>query len=157
MEYWGNVAYKPKYQSSPYISEKRTLGRPNRMAKRRNAFKLFVYIAVLAAIAFVLVGREVYISEQNNRVNELYEELANIEAINKQNSIKLEQSVDLANIEKVASENYDMARAEKHQMVYVNLPREDVAVKTADSSILDDLKQDFASGVWNIFGIFGAK
>ena len=110
MDYRGNLAYRPAYQSSPYAPEKRALGSVQRNVEKRKLLKVFVWVAVLAAVAFLLVGREVYISELNNHANDLTKQLVALETQNKQTKVRMEQSVDLNHVEKVATEKFGMMK-----------------------------------------------
>ena len=71
----------------------------------------------------------------------------------------MEQSVDLTEVEKIASSELGMQRPEKHQVVYVDVKTNDVTeltasdvegIKNRSAAFFDELKR-------NIIGIFSIK
>ena len=96
----------------------------------------------------------VYETEQE--IESLQKQLADLESYTSQKVFELEQSVDLATVEEIATTRLNMQRPEKYQTVYVNIKQDDVTevnasqvegVKNSVSNAADSLKR-------NLLGIF---
>lgn len=164
--YWGmatrtngnlalNPAYKPDYQPTQKNLRKKSI-KPaaNPKSKTVNIAVALFYLIVIFALAFFLVGREVNLYEQSSEISQLNATLEKKQAANKQAMLVAEQSLDLGNIEQVATEQFGMIRPEKHQTVYVNIQQGDYVEKVADKDLGEVIGQNLSDGVKNLFGIF---
>ena len=116
-------------------------------ARNINVGVIAFYVIVIFLIAFFLIGREINIYQKNIEVNALAAELEALHNQNEHTMLEIEQSVDLANVEKIAEERLGMVHASKAQTTYMNIWQEDYVEKVAD-------KTAEKKGTINIFGIF---
>jgi|GEM_PF-3296808 len=116
-------------------------------ARGVNVAVIVFYVIVIFVVAFFLIGREITIYQKNIEVNSLASELEALHNQNEHTMLEIEQSIDLAGVEKIAEEQLGMVHASKAQTTYMNVWQEDYVEKVADKST--DKK-----GRLNIFGIF---
>ncbi len=134
----GNLAYK--YEESFRQPQRRPEPRRRKKPqKRERAVMLYkmkylrriAAVVVLALAAGFMISKFVAVNETQSRIESLQSELAQIQATNSQMVFELEQSVDLSQIEKRATEELGMQRPEKYQTIYVNLSQGDSTEQTA--------------------------
>ena len=99
-----------------------------------------------------MISKNVQVHETADEIKKLQSELAMLESNTSQKMFELEQSVDLNTVEEIASTKLNMQRPEKYQIVYINVPSEDVAKVTADKvegvgnqvgSMAENIKKNF--------------
>lgn len=138
MEY-GNLAYKlPRNYggqadgNAPRINRVRIVerNREQMLSKSKNLRRICVIIAVALSAGF-MISRFVAVNETHQEIASLQKELAELESVTSQMVFDVEQSVDLAEIEKEATTRLGMQRPEKYQTIYVNVKQEDMTEKTA--------------------------
>ena len=78
-------------------------------------------------LAMVALYRFSIINEQCNEIDKLEKQLFLLQAENKQEKLKLEQNLDLKNIEQVATEKLGMQKPAKNQVVVVQVQSVDSA------------------------------
>lgn len=124
-------------------------------AKEKN-FTPIIYAVVLSVAAYFMISRNVELYETNQKIKQLQQELTNLETYTSQRVFELEQSVDLATVETIATTKLNMQRPEQYQIEYVSINRDDVTeitanevegVKSKVNSVAKNLKR-------NILGIF---
>ncbi len=160
MEYYGNLAYKPrtpnrvvkKDDSERKIKEKE---RAQMIARRVTLFRI-LYIVTLALSATFMISKFVAVYDTEQERNSLIKQLEQKQSYTSQKVFEMEQSVDLKEVETKASEELGMQRPEKHQVIYVDVKTNDLTevtasdvegIKNRSSSFFDNLKK-------NIIGIF---
>lgn len=105
-----------------------------------------------------MISKFVAVNETAQQIKSLQKELAALEAQTSQMVFDMEQSVDLAEIEKEATTRLGMQRPEKYQTVYVNVRQNDMTEKTAgeaegfSSDVLSTLKK-FGGNIVQFFSI----
>ncbi len=145
----GNLAYKLDYEAQRVrkpVRTAKTQQSRRQAAKRLNLAVLLFYVAIICAMAFCLIGREVKIYAQNAELAESRTELLNLQAKTKEKMMEAEAALDLKQIEADAVATYNMQRPETHQVVYVDLKKDDY-VETKNNE-----EADFNLGK-NILGI----
>jgi cell division protein FtsL len=129
-----------------------------RAEKMKNVRKMVAVICV-ALMAFFMVSKYVAVYETQKEIESLAKQLSGAEAITKQKTHELEQSIDLKTVEEIATTRLGMQRPEKYQMVYLNVKQDDVAEVTADT--VEGIRNRFINGAKgfakNITGIFSLK
>ena len=99
-----------------------------------------------------MISKNVQMHETSDKIKQLQSELSMLESNTSQKMFELEQSVDLNSVEEIASTRLNMQRPEKYQIVYINVPSEDVAKVTADKvegagnrvgSMAENVKKNF--------------
>jgi hypothetical protein len=83
---------------------------------------------------FTVVLRYTAINELNSDNRALERELQALIAANEQNTVVLDRSTDLKNVEQIARAKLGMDLPQSHQVVKVNLDMNDKAVKVTENS-----------------------
>ena len=102
------------------------------MLIKKNVIRRMGIIAALALSAGFMISQFVAVNETEQKVASLEKQLAAAESVTSQMIFDMEQSVDLAEIEKQATTRLGMQRPEKYQTIYVNVRKDDMTEKTAD-------------------------
>lgn len=155
---YGNLAYKlPEQSDEPIVRpQKRKVkvyNKRNReqMLYRSKIMRRICVIVLLALSAGFMISKFVTVNETEQEIASLQKQLTELEAATSQMVFDMEQSVDLAEIEKEATNRLGMQRPEKHQMIYVNVKRDDMTEKTADEV------EGFGNEVWSALKKFGGN
>lgn len=136
---YGNLAYQ--YDNLARIREEDDLVRDKKRKETRKLkareqrkmnFFLITGIVLLSMAAYFMISKNVQVHETGDKIKQLEDQLAMLESNTSQKMFELEQSVDLNSVEEIASTRLNMQRPEKYQIVYINVPSEDVAQVTAD-------------------------
>lgn len=125
-------------------------------SRRRMNFFLICAILALSVSAYFMISKNVQLHETNSEISRLEKELSGLESTTSQKIFELEQSVDLDAVEEIATTRLNMQRPEKYQIVYVDVPMEDVTEVTAnDVEGVENQIANIAKKMKdNIFGIF---
>ena len=133
MYYNDNLARK--YEHSADIRKKAgtssvTFGKSRKevVNKRVRTLKFVTVVLFFLVGAGILLSKNAQVTEQKNRVSDLKEEYNRIVHDNKKTEIEINQKIDLKTVEEIAISNYNMNRAKKSQIVYINVEQEDYAV-----------------------------
>ncbi len=136
---YGNLAYElPRQYESPV--KKRRPQRNNVKVVKRNREQMLIrsknirricVIVVIALSAGFMISQFVTVNETQQEIALLQKQLSDIESATSQMVFDMEQSVDLAEIEKEATTRLGMQRPEKYQTIYVNVKQDDMTEKTA--------------------------
>ncbi len=117
---YGNNAYK--YEQEPVRVQRRA---PKR--KNKNASKAFVLLAVITLLAFCLLFRSAQLLAQKNEINSLAKELEAVQSEIIQQEFEINKTIDFNTVENIATTKLGMQRADKSQIVYVDMNNEDYA------------------------------
>ena len=136
---YGNLAYElPRQYDEPI--KKRRPQRNNVKVVKRNREQMLIrsknirricVIVVIALSAGFMISQFVTVNETQQEIASLQKQLSDIESATSQMVFDMEQSVDLAEIEKEATTRLGMQRPEKYQTIYVNVKQDDMTEKTA--------------------------
>ena len=88
---------------------------------RAGAFKLFLKIACVFTLCFLMIYRYTVILESNNKITELTKQLAELEAQNQAISTKIERSLELGPLEEYATGELGMVRPDNSQIFYIDM------------------------------------
>ena len=153
-------AYRPEYQPSRTNQEKKVAVKhqaTKEKAKTVNIAVAIFYIAIISAIAFCLISREVSLYEKSSEINRLQNQLEQAQTETKQAKIAAESKIDLKGIEEAATTKFGMSRPEKNQTVYINIAQDDYVEKVAKKDVGLEIQQSIQSSIKNLFGIFGVQ
>ena len=156
---YSNLAYKYdnyariKEEDDKIREEKKKQARKTKL-KEQKKLNIFITagIILLSLSPYFMISKNVQVHETADEIKKLQSELAMLESNTSQKMFELEQSVDLNTVEEIASTKLDMQRPEKYQIVYINVPSEDVAKVTADKvegvgnqvgSMAENIKKNF--------------
>ena len=114
-------------------------------------------MAIIFAVAFCLVSREVSLYEKSSEINRLENRLEQAQSETKQAQIAAERVIDLNKLEETAATKFAMSRPEKTQTVYINIQKNDYVEKVAARNMSVELAQNIQSSIKNLFGIFGVN
>lgn len=161
----GNLAispgYKPSYQPSQAAlkrkAELKRMEQQKAKAKNLNIAVAVFYMALIFAIAFCLVSREVSLYEKSSEISRLENRLEQAQSETKRAQIAAEQAIDLNALEEAAASKYAMSRPEKTRTVYINIQQEDYVEKVSEKNFGTNLQQNIQNSMRNLFGIFGVN
>lgn len=163
MDYYGNLAYKPsmpkrRIQQDDTERKNREKERAQMIARKVTIFRI-LYIVTLAFSAMFMISKFVAVYDTEQEIKTLKKNLEQKQSYTSQKIFEMEQSVDLTEVEKIASTELGMQRPEKHQIIYVDVKTNDVTevtasdvegIKNRSAGFFDKLKE-------NIIGIFSIK
>ncbi|MGN0183427.1 MAG: hypothetical protein ACI4DP_13630 [Candidatus Ornithomonoglobus sp.] len=146
---YGNLAYKYDYIDGNRTDYRSREGRKSqasaarteeegmRRAAGKKKTKKISFAAKVASIVVVTISaismivQFVEVKETLVVLNETKAQYAFEQSVTSQKSFELEQSIDLSKIEQEATTRLGMKRPERHQIVYIDVPKDDVTEKTA--------------------------
>ncbi len=102
----------------------------------------FLLVAAAFTVALSIVWGFVKIDEAEGNIADLKEELRMIDADNQAIKAKIDKSIDLKNLQTVASEKLGMVRPESYQIFYVNMDFEDYSEKPDRNLNGEKIKKD---------------
>lgn len=150
----GNLAYRlpeeyeePVRRRKPQVNRARNRRNREEMLIRSKNMRRICAIVVVALSAGFMISQFVTVNENAQAIASLQKQLTEMESATSQMVFDMEQSVDLAEIEKEATTRLGMQRPEKYQTVYVNVKQDDMTEKTAGeveglgNSIMSALKK----------------
>lgn len=101
------------------------------MLNRKKSIRRMAAVIVMAISAGFMISEFVAVNETRQQLRALTKELDSQEAVTSQKIFELEQSIDLDEIEKIATTRLGMQRPESYQTIYVNVKSDDVTEATA--------------------------
>ncbi len=136
---YGNLAYQLPRQYEEPVRKRRPQKNSVRVEKRNREQMLvrseyirrICAIVIIAASATFMISEFVTVNETEQEIAVLQKELTELESATSQMVFDMEQSVDLAEIEKIATTRLGMQRPEKYQTIYVNVKQDSMTEKTA--------------------------
>ena len=154
---YSNLAYK--YEEDYFVKEnkEKTLEPAPKKAKKKN-FTPIICAVVLSVAAYYMISKNVELYETKQNIKSLQNELTTLQTYTSQRIFELEQSVDLATVEEIATTRLNMQRPEQHQIEYVSIDRDDITEITAGEvegmkNKVDNATKDFKRNLVGIFTI----
>lgn len=148
----------PRKLEPSYKTSKRKLevieNKPNKnnilsKKQKKERKKLICLVIAIFALLVTISYRNSLINQEFNSIQNLKQELSNLEKENKQLEIGIEGSLNLNNVEKIASEQLGMRKQTVAQTIYTELPKEDYV-----EAATEEIKEEKASLLENILNIF---
>ena len=111
--------------------------KPKTKPKLKPHAKTILYVFFGFALLFALSYQNSLINESFDKKEDLKQELATIEKENEQARVNIQNSLNLANIEKSAKDMLGMKKLDASQKVYVSLPKKDYVEPATEKVIID--------------------
>lgn len=115
---------------------------------RRNTI---LSVVILAAMAFLVLFRGLMITSGYEKLEAKNAELEQIISENQKIQFKIDQMLDLKNIENIAKNTYNMGEPTKAQTIYINLDQTEEVKKVRESSGIFQAIKDFFGGIVEYF------
>lgn len=127
---YSNLAYKYEEDYS-FREEVQKKAEAKAVKVKKKNFTPIICALVLSMAAYYMISKNVELYETNQNIKALQNELTQLETYTSQRIFELEQSVDLATVEEIATTKLNMQRPEQYQIEYVSIERDDVTEITA--------------------------
>lgn len=154
---YSNLAYE-EYEEELVLREKKVEAVKREKKVVRN-FRPIIFALVLSASAYYAISKNVAVYETNQEIKQKQQQLTELETYTSQRVFELEQSVDLATVEEIATTKLHMQRPQEHQIEYVSIERDDVTEVTVND--VEGMKNKVGKATnkfkKNIFGIFSLR
>ena len=121
------------------------LSKEEKKARKKQICLVIAIFALLVTISY----RNSLINQEFNSIQNLKQELSNLEKENKQLEIGIEGSLNLNNVEKIASEQLGMKKQTVAQTIYTELPKEDYV-----EAAIEEIKEEKVSLLEKFLNIF---
>ncbi len=122
------------HAKSKTVTKKPTLKK--KASKREvlvNKVKALSMVAVVIILAFMMVRGYVAIDEMNGNIAKLRKEHSSVVAENQVIQAEINKNLDLKELQRIATEEYDMTRPERYQVFYVDMSLGDTGAKLAEN------------------------
>ena len=151
MEY-GNLAYKIEVEEK----EEKKVVRKQQLPPTNTYLRIVIYAVLISLAAYYMISKQIAVYETEKEINNLQNQIETLKSKEVRKNFELEQSVDLATVEEVATTKLNMQRPEHNQRVYVNITGEDVTEITSDETegVKNKVSDAAADVKKNIIGIF---
>lgn len=131
-------AYKlniPDYKEMPKTAHKKPdlKRRKNKKAVFVRKVKRLAMIATVLTLAFMIVRGYVALDEMSGSITSLKKEYNSIVAENQAIQAEIDKSLDLEELQRIATEEYGMIRPERYQIFYVDMGLGDAGTVVADN------------------------
>lgn len=138
-----NLAYQSKRSREAYIHDIRpTIQKKQAKEKRLGHLKVAILIAFFIIGGISLILQNVQITEQSNQNAKLKAQYAELYSSNKKKEIDINHKIDLKTVEELAVASYNMNRARKEQVVYIDVKGQDYGVM-AKAQPQEDATENF--------------
>lgn len=105
-----------------------------------------ISVVILCAMAFAVLFRGLMLTSGYEQLEQKNATLSATIAENQKLQFKIDQALDLNNIEQIAQNNFNMSQPSKSQTVYINLDQANEVKKVSNNnSIIDAVKNFFGS------------
>lgn len=101
------------------------------MIHRKLTLLRIVYMGIIAFSAAFMISKYVAVNETAGEIKRLNNELDSMRAYTSQRIFEMEQSIDLSEVEEIATTRLGMQRPESYQIIYVNVDKNDISEVTA--------------------------
>ncbi len=115
---------------------------------RRNTI---LSVIILAAMAFLVLFRGLMITSGYEKLEAKNAELEAVISENQKIQFKIDQMLDLKNIENIAKNTYNMGEPTKAQTIYINLDQTEEVKKVRESGGFFQAIKDFFGGIVEYF------
>lgn len=112
--------------------------------KKKNRRSTILSVIVLSTMAFLVLFRGLMLTAGYEKLEEKQAQLSQTITENQKLQFKIDQALDLKNIERVAEHTFNMGQPTKAQTVYLNLDRTDEVKKVREgNSVIGSIKSFF--------------
>ena len=106
--------------------------------KKMSKPKAIVYLVIAFSLLFMIGYRNTIIDQNFAQLQKSKNELVLLEKQNQQAKIQIENSLNLENIEKIASEKLGMRKLSASQKIYLTLPKRDYIEPASEKVVIED-------------------
>lgn len=152
---------KPEYepQKSPYTKKKSsTLKKKEQKPKEKKQLKpkvkIVLYVLIGFSVLFAISYRNSLITANFDKKEKMQKELNVLQKENAQLKINIQNSLNLANVEKSATSMLGMKKLDDSQKIYVNLPKKDYVEPASEQIVVTEEKGWFQSIIDGITSLF---
>lgn len=152
---------KPEYEplKNPYSKKKSSTlkqkeQKPKEKRQLKPKVKIVLYVLIGFGILFAISYRNSLITESFSKKEDMKKELSVLQKENAQLKISIQNSLNLANVEKSATAMLGMKKLDDSQKIYVNLPKKDYVEPASEQIIVTEEKgwfQKMIEGVTSLF------
>lgn len=152
---------KPEYEplKNPYSKKKSSTlkqkeQKPKEKRQLKPKVKIVLYVLIGFGILFAISYRNSLITESFSKKEDMKKELSVLQKENAQLKINIQNSLNLANVEKSATAMLGMKKLDDSQKIYVNLPKKDYVEPASEQIIVTEEKgwfQKMIEGVTSLF------
>lgn len=128
-----------------------TFGENSSKSKHHITRGTVLSVVVLSLMAFLVLFRGLMIQSGYDKLEEKNAELAAVVAENQRLQFKIEQTLDLENIENIAKNTYNMGEPTKAQTVYIDLEQSEAVKKVSENNSFFANIGKFFSGIVEYF------
>ncbi len=147
---------KPEYTPSKEIKKKKSntakqankSSEKNKSTAKKKKVKCVVWLMLAFAVLFAMSYQNSKINEEFSELKTSEKQLASIQKENEQLKAKIENSLNLSNVEQSAKEQLGMQKATTKQIRYVSLPKKDY-VELASEQIIKNNEQNIFQRIIN--------
>ena len=148
-------AYEPK--KNPYSKKKSSTAKHKKQQTKEKRqlkpkAKVVLYILIGFGILFTLSYQNSLITESFNKKEDMKKELSVLQKENAQLQINIQNSLNLANIEKSATKMLGMQKLDDSQKIYVSLPKKDYVEPASEQIVVAQEKGWFQKIIEAITG-----
>ena len=119
--------------------------------QKRKRIQLTITVIAIFGLLLTISYRNSQINEKFNEMQSLKKELSSLQKENEQLKVNIANSLNLANIEKLAKEKLGMQKLTNKQIVYVSLPKKDYVESASEKVVIKDQTNWFEKLVNKIF------
>lgn len=154
------LEYEP--QKSPYARKKSsTLKKKEQKPKEKRQLKpkvkIVLYVLLGFSVLFAISYRNSLITANFNKKEDMQKELNVLQKENAQLKINIQNSLNLANVEKSATAMLGMKKLDDSQKIYVNLPKKDYVEPASEQVMVTEEKGWFQKVIEGITSLFQQK
>ena len=139
---------KPEYTPSKEIKKKKSntakqankSSKKNKSTAKKKKIKCVVWLMLAFAVLFAMSYQNSKINEEFSELKTSEKQLASIQKENEQLKAKIENSLNLSNVEQSAKEQLGMQKATTKQIRYVSLPKKDYVESATEKVVLKENK-----------------
>ncbi len=128
-----------------------TAGANSRRTRANSSRGTAISVVVLIAMAFLVLFRGLMINSGYEELEKKNAILSETIAENQKLQFKIDQTLDLNNIERIAEDNYNMGQPSKAQTVYINLDQTDEVKKVRGGNSFFEAVKNFFGGIVEYF------
>lgn len=144
----GGVMIKTEKTKKIKVNNSSDASRASVAKARRNTV---ISVVILAAMAFLVLFRGLMITSGYEKLEAKNKELETVIAENQKIQFKIDQMLDLKNIENIAKNTYNMGEPTKAQTIYINLDQTEEVKKVSAGNPFFTAIKEFFGGIVEYF------
>lgn len=168
LAYQGDYGYRrPEKHEVENITNKRTSGgvmiktarkqmrkvntQKNHRAKANASRSTLISIVIICVMAFAVLFRGLMLTSGYEQLEQKNALLSETIAENQRLQFKIDQTLDLNNIERIAQNEFNMGQPSKAQTIYINLDQTNEVTKTRSGNSFVEAIKGFFAGIVEYF------